>query len=86
MIAYLKDQIEEIEAEIRRLIGQHPTMSQTVTLLLSVPGVGRLLAAHLLVVTNGFRREVTARQLSAYIGICPYDHPPHLGGVEAARA
>ena len=74
MIAYLKDQIEEIEAEIRRLIRQHPTMSQTVTLLLSVPGVERLLAAHLLVVTNGFRREVTARQLSAYIGICPYDH------------
>ena len=74
MIAYLKDQIKEIEAEIRRLIREHPTLSQTVTLLLSVPGVGMLLAANLLVVTGGFEREITARQLSAYIGICPYDH------------
>lgn len=36
--------------------------------------MGLLLSAHLLVVTDGFRREVTARQLAAYIGICPYEH------------
>ena len=74
MIAYLESQIQQIEAEVKRLLRAHPTLSQTVTLLTSVPGVGLLLAAHLLVVTEGFEREVTARQLSAYIGLCPYEH------------
>ena len=27
-----------------------------------------------MVVTDGLRREVSARQLAAYIGICPYEH------------
>ena len=74
MIAYLGNQIQEIEAEVRRLIRSRPALSEGVTLLMSVPGVGMLLAANLLVVTGGFEREVTARQLAAYIGICPYEH------------
>lgn len=74
MLAYLQGQIRASEAEIERLIRAHPTLAQTVTLLVSVPGVGRLLAAHLLVVTGGFERQVTARQLAAYVGICPYQH------------
>ena len=73
-LAYLKGQIREIEAEIERLIQAHPTLAQTAGLLLSVPGVGRLLAAHLLVTTGSFEREATARQLSAYLGLCPYEH------------
>ena len=74
MLAYLKEQIRATEAEIERLIRAHPMLAQTVTLLVSVPGVGKLLAAHLLVTTYGFERQVTARQLADYIGICPYEH------------
>ena len=74
MIAALKEQIQAIEAEIRRLIRQNPTLSEMLTLLLSIPSVGLLLSAHLMVVTDGFRREMTARELAAYIGICPYEH------------
>lgn len=73
-IAHLKAQINAIEEEIRRLIRQHPTLSEFLTLLLSIPSVGLLLSAHLMVVTDGFSREVTARQLAAYLGICPYEH------------
>lgn len=74
MIAYLGSQIQKVEAAIRRLIRSRPALSEGVTLLMSVPGVGMLLAANLLVVTGGFERKVTARQLAAYIGICPYEH------------
>lgn len=73
-IAHLKAQIKAIEEEIRRLIRQHPTLSELLTLLVSIPSVGLLLSAHLMVVTDGFQREVTARQLAAYLGICPYEH------------
>ena len=73
-IAHLKAQIKALEEEIRRLIRQNPTLSELLTLLVSIPSVGLLLSAHLLVVTEGFRREVTARQLAAYLGICPYEN------------
>lgn len=74
MIAQLKQQIKAIEEEVKRLIRSDPTLSDLLTLLLSIPSGGLLLRAHLLVVTDGFRREVTPRQLAAYIGICPYEH------------
>lgn len=74
MIAQLKEQIQAVEEEIKRLIRSDPTLSEMLTLLLSIPSVGLLLSAHLMVVTDGFRRKVTARQLAAYIGICPYEH------------
>ena len=65
--------IAQLKQQIKRLIRSDPTLSDLLTLLLSIPSVGLLLSAHLLVVTDGFRREVTARQLAAYIGICPYE-------------
>ena len=72
-LAYLKAQISAIEEEIKGLIRSDPTLSDLFTLLVSIPSVGLLLAAHMLVVTNGAQRQVTARQLAAYIGICPYE-------------
>lgn len=73
-ITYLKQQIKTIEEEIRRLIRSDSTLSEMFTLLVSIPSVGLLLSAHLMVVTDGFTREVSARQLAAFIGICPYEH------------
>ncbi len=73
-LAMLRGQVAEIEAEIKRLIAQHRQLAQMQTLLRSVPSVGLLLSAHLMVITNGFERPVMARQLSAYVGICPYEH------------
>lgn len=74
MITHLKHQIKAVEQEIRRLIRNDPTLSEMRTLLVSIPSVGLLLSAHLMVVTDGFRREVSARQLAAFIGICPYEY------------
>ncbi len=75
-IERLTRQIKQIEQEIKKLIDKHPDFKQLLTLLLSIPGVGLLLAANLLVVTNGFKGDMAVlhRKLSAYIGICPYEH------------
>ena len=45
-------------------------MAQMVGLLTSAPG-GELLAAHLLVLSEGFTKEVRYRSLAAYLGLCP---------------
>lgn len=74
MIAVLKERLTEIEREIKQLINDHPTFGGLVTVLLSAPGVGLLLAANLLVLTRGFRDVLEYRQLASYCGICPYEY------------
>jgi transposase len=71
-IAELKAHIQALEAEIRRLIDQDPDFRNMVTLLISIPGVGLLLAAHMLVIFQSATQPCTPRSLAAFIGICPY--------------
>ena len=71
-IAELKGHIQALEAEIRRLIDQDPDYRQLVGLLLSIPGVGLLLAAQMLVVQTA-PQPCSPKRLAAFIGICPYE-------------
>lgn len=85
-ISRLKEDIKAINQEIKRLIDQDPKYGQMIHLLTGVPGVGLLLAANLLVITQGFTRQVTARQLAAYVGICPYQHTSGKSVYKKARS
>ena len=71
-IVELKKHIEELETEIRRLIDQDPDFRSIVGLLISVPGVGLLLAAHMLIILQSAPQPYSPKSLAAYIGICPY--------------
>lgn len=72
-IKELEKQIKEIDREIKTLINKDDTFKQKVSLAMSVPGVKLLLAANLLVITNGFTEHLNYRQIASYIGICPYE-------------
>jgi len=74
MIAAIKSQVKAVEQEIRRLIDQHPTSRRLLSLLLTIPGVGLLLAAQILVLTHCALRPFTATQLASHLGIAPYPH------------
>lgn len=82
LIEQAKGQIKELEVEILRLIKAHPTMAATFSLLLSAPGVGPLLAAHLLVISDGFRKKLSYTQLARHLGIAPM---PHRSGTSVYR-
>lgn len=69
----LKAHQKTIDAEIERLIDQEPLFRQLVRLLLTIPGVGTLLAAHVLVLIYTTARPLEAKRLAAYLGICPYE-------------
>jgi transposase len=73
-IAELKGHIKTLEAEIRRLIDQDPDLRNLVSLLISIPGVGLLLAAQMLVVFQSAPQPYSPKSLAAFIGICPYEH------------
>ncbi len=63
--------IAEMDAEIRRLIDSDPTFKATLLLLLSVPGIGLQLAAHLLIL---MQQSLDPRELAAFVGISPIQH------------
>jgi transposase len=71
MIEQIAKAIKEIDQEIRRLIDSDPTFQQTFLLLISVPGIGLQLAAHLLIL---MQETLDPRILAAFIGICPIKH------------
>lgn len=75
-IERLTQQIKRIEKELKKLIDKDPDFKNLVKYLDSIPGVGLLLAANFLVATNGFKNKMALnhRKMSAYIGICPYQH------------
>jgi transposase len=69
----LKAHIQSLEDEIERLIDQDPDFHNTVTLLTSIPGVGLLLAAHMLLTIQSAPQPLSPKRLAAFIGICPYE-------------
>jgi transposase len=71
MIEQLSKSIKQIDTEIRRLIDSNPTFKQTLLLLLSVPGIGLQLAAHLLIL---MQNTLDPKTLAAFVGICPIKH------------
>lgn len=71
MIEQIAKTIQEIDKEIRRLIDSDPTFKQTLLLLLTVPGIGLQLAAHLLIL---MQETLDPRVLASFIGISPIQH------------
>jgi len=70
----LKKHIANIDKELDRLIRQDPMISRMTNQLKSIPGVGLLLASDLIAITGAFSSISSHKTLSAFLGICPYQH------------
>lgn len=73
MIHYLSKQIRGIEQSIYQLIVSDPIMEQYYNLMISITGVGLILAANLLVVTQCFVTFKDGRKFACYAGIAPFE-------------
>ncbi|MCL5428517.1 MAG: IS110 family transposase [Chloroflexi bacterium] len=71
VIETLNQEIKVIEKELSHLINQDPDLRQRLRLLLTVPGVGLLFGAHLLLLT---RHSHNPRKLAAYLGKAPHQY------------
>ena len=71
IIEQLKQQIRALDQEMRRLIDNDPTFKHILLLLISIPGVGFLLAAHLILLTQ---TSLDYRRLASYLGVAPNQH------------
>ncbi len=65
----LKSEISKLEEALEEMVkGEH---EESLTLLKSIPGIGKKTAIMLLVFTDGFKRFETATELCSYAGITP---------------
>jgi transposase len=73
-VTALDKAIKKIETLIAIAIEAEPELQRRYELLLSVDGVGPVLAAHLLAITDGFIRFQTPRELACHAGVAPFPH------------
>jgi len=69
---FLTDLIKEVEKSIQLLIKSEKTISGYYNILLSVPGVGPVIAQHILAVTDGFKKITDYKSFACYVGIAPF--------------
>jgi transposase len=69
LLQTLNEQISLLEKSMARKAKEHG--DEQLECLRSIPGIGQKTAIQLFIVTQGFSRFETSKQLSAYIGISP---------------
>jgi transposase len=72
-LSQIKEHIATVDKHIKQIIQQDPSLRQLSQLLVSLCGVGLLLAAYLLVLTNAFQDITNYKQMAAFLGICPFE-------------
>lgn len=73
-IASLDKQVRAIETRMDQILRDDEELSTNYGLLLSLRGVGFVVACQLLYHTQNFRRFDSWRKFSSYCGLAPYEH------------
>jgi transposase len=81
-LAFLTEQIETLQAEIEQLLRSDSDWASATHSLLSIPGIGPITAAWLMVATLNFTTCQTGEQLVAFAGLAPY---PRQSGTSLHR-
>jgi len=64
----------EVEKQIRDLISSEPQIKKNFDLATSVPGVGLIITAFMIVTTNNFTSFENGRKYACYSGIAPFEN------------
>lgn len=70
----LKKSIQQIDAELIKIVKQDPSILTNYNHMLSVPGIGKVTATFILCCTNNFAIKVSGKQLANYAGVVPFEN------------
>lgn len=74
LIKNLNKQIEKLMTEIETIINEQEPLRQNFHLLISIKGVGKILAIAAIIKTHNFTRFVNARKFACFCGTAPFEH------------
>lgn len=69
-----KEEIEMVDKEIKQIIEKDDEMKSINIRLTSIPGIGKVTSAMLIIVTKCFTRFQNARQLASFCGVAPFPY------------
>lgn len=79
----LKDNIKQTDAEMKAIIDTDPAIKRNYELLISIVGVGLVVAVTTIVLTENFKTFTNPRKYASYIAIAPF---PHKSGTSVRGA
>ena len=79
----LDNEISEVEKEIESIIKTNAELNENYELVVSIKGIGPVIATDLIIKTGNFLVIDTARKASSYAGICPF---PNASGKMVGKA
>jgi len=71
LIERIQKTIKDVEKEIVVLLKSDMNLGSMYLRIKSIPGVGMLLTAELMVLTNAFTKTDNHKEIAGYLGICP---------------
>jgi transposase len=74
LVRNLEKEITKMEAEIKDIIEQNPSLQQNHQLLQSIKGVGKVLATATIIKTKNFTRFADARKFACFCGTAPFEN------------
>jgi transposase len=74
IVAFFTQEIMILDVAITAHIAAHPALQKTYDLLLSIKGIGPVIAAHMIGNTGNFKRFSNARKFNCYAGIAPFNY------------
>lgn len=74
MIKQLCDEIKITEIEIRSTINHNDELKSSYDLLLSIIGIGKILAFYLITLTHNFTKFTDPRKFACYAGVAPFEY------------
>ena len=74
LIKELTQQIKSVEELIKKELQKEEEIAKTYQNIISIKGVGLIVAATMITATNNFKAFKTWRQFACYTGIAPFEH------------
>jgi transposase len=74
IVVFFTEEIRIAEGDIKAHIKAHTELQNTFNLLVSIKGVGPVIAAYMIGNTHNFKRFRNARKFNCYAGIAPFGH------------
>lgn len=74
LVREIEKQIEFIENKILKLILSNEELKEQYNRMMTIPGVGKVLATLMIVKTKGFSEVNSARKMACFAGVVPFEH------------
>lgn len=73
-IKAMKNDVRLIEKQIKELISQDENLKKLFKIVMSIEGIGLIIASTIIVATNEFKNFENAKKFSCYSGVVPFEH------------